>query len=452
MKGIYVDVLRQYKKFVPPILIGTLISFGGIVLSDTIMITRLGHQYLAATSLANSLFIIFFIFSIGISAAVAPVISKSFAQNGIIEATKILKNTLVLNMIIGIILYLCMIAIYYNLHIFKQSKSIIDISRSYMCIIAVSILPNCCRDILKKYIEGTGKPYVTMTGSIMAFFVNMIFNYILIYGKFGFPALGIHGAAWATLIARSADTLLMAFYTFIILKREKIIEQFIKIRISLKEIIKLAKICMPSAIQLSLEFVYFAILNVMIGWVGIIPQASHAVLNSLYRVSLIIPLSISIATSIIVGKYLGKQDIQSIKTASILSYFSVILSWFIISVLLYIFVGKILYVYNTNTLITKNVISTIFIFILFFLVDGLNILGSSLLRGLQDNTTSATITSSIQFILGIPLAYFFVFILKENLYGLWMASAVTFSISAAILIVRFKYKIRSLSFHKDMYT
>ncbi len=446
MQSIYVGVLGQYKKFVPPILIGTLISFGGIVLADTIMITRLGHQYLAATSLANSLYTVFFMFSIGISAAVAPVISKSFEQNGIIEASKILKNTLVLNMIIGIILYLCMIVIYSNLHIFKQTKSITDISRSYMCIIAASILPNCCRDILKKYIEGIGKPYVTMTGSITAFFVNIIFNYILIYGKFGFPALGVRGAALATFIARSVDTLLMCFYTFIILKREKLIKQFLKIRISLEKIIKLAKICIPSAIQLSLELAYFAVLNVMIGWVGIIPQASHAILNSLYRVSFIVPLSISIATSIIVGKYLGKRDIQSIKTLSIASYFSVILSWFIISILLYIFVDNILRVYNTNALVTQGVTSTVIIFILFFLVDGLNILGSSLLRGLQDNTISAAITSSIQLILGIPLAYFFAFILKENLYGLWMASSITFSISAVILILRFRYKIGSLSF------
>ncbi len=438
----YREILNEYSNLVPPILISIVIGFAGIAITDTIMVGRLGSEYLASASFANSLYGIFFIFSIGIGVAITPMISAAYSKNNYSEANKVLKHALLLNLAIGFILYLIMLILIYNLNYLKQSPKIINLAKSYMHIIALSIIPNTIKDILKRYIEGMGLPKISMFSSIITFFINIFLNYLLINGKFGFPELKLLGAGIATFIARIVDTSIISFFIFVNLKKKGYLKGFNKIKFTPSKFINLMKICFPSAFQLTLETSFFAILNIMAGWIGIKYQAAHAIAINISRTTFAIPLSISIASSIIIGRYKGKNNLQMLNITGIIAYSMVLIFYLISSIILINYFNNILACYKAE-FIVENIIKLFLpLFIIFQIADGFNVVGVNLLRGLQDTLIPVIITSSIQWIFGISLAYLLAFKMDLQMKGIWIAANFTFIISSFLLSLRFKYQVR----------
>lgn len=438
----YKKVLNEYLNLVPPILVSIAVGFAGIQMADTIMVGRLGSKFLAAASFANSLFGVFFIFSIGIGVAITPMISAAFSKKDFQQSTKILKHGLFLNFIISLILLSLMIILIQNSKYLKQPKEVINLAIPYMYIIAFSIIINCLKDILKRYIEGAGLAKVSMLASIITFFTNVILNYILINGKLGFPELKLIGAGIATFIARLVDTSIIAIYIFYKLKKKGYIKDFMHIKLLKSKFTELLKICLPSAFQLTLEVGFFAVLNIMIGWIGIKYQAAHAIAINISRTSFVVPLSISIAASIIIGRYNGQKNNKMIKITGLIAYFMVFLFYIIISIIIIKYFNNILLAYKAEYIIEKILKMFLPIFILFQIADGFNVVGVNLLRGIQDTFIPVVITSSAQWLFGIPIAYFLSIKMNIGIEGLWLAGFITFVTSAIFLFFRFKYKIK----------
>ncbi|MCP3659299.1 MAG: MATE family efflux transporter [Bacteroidetes bacterium] len=441
----YKTLFIEYLKLAPPILISIAVGFVGIAIADTIMVGQLGSEYLAAASLTNSLYGVFFIFSIGTGVAISPIISSAFGKKKFNEMNEVLKHSILLNLITGIILFLIMISFVWNVNYLKQSQQVLNLAKPYMFIIALSIFPNSLKDILKRYIEGIGLAKISMVASIITFFTNLILNYILINGKFGFPELKLIGAGLATLIARIVDTSIISIFIVIRLKSKGYLKNFNTIKFQKAIFLKLSRICFPSGFQLTFEMGFFGILNIMVGWLGIKYLAAHAIAMNISRITFVIPLSISIASSILIGKFKGKNDFRMVNKTGFLAY-SIILCFYIF--IFFIFFNSfdhILKIYKAEYQVEQIIKSFLHFFIIFQIADGINVVGVNLLRGMQDTLIPVVITSTIQWVFGLSAAYILSSYFNMNIKGIYLAAALTFCISGLSLFLRFRSNYKKIN-------
>ncbi len=440
----YKHILSKYSKLVPPLLISFLIGFVGIAMADTLMVGRLGSKFLAAASLSNSICSIFFLFSIGVAVGMTPMFAAAVSKKNYIKSTKVLKHGLILNALIGLILYLILYCFILSLKYFNQPQEVIELAKPYLHIVAISLLPNTVKDILRRYIEGLGKAKVSMFFSIIVFLTNVVLNYILINGKLGVPKMYLNGAGWATLVSRIIELILPLVYVFYTLRKKGLIQDFSIIKYSKIYFIKLIRICIPSGFQLTFEIGFLSILNIMAGWIGIISQAAHAISINIIQTILVFPLSIAVASSIIVGHYIGQNNIQMIRKSGIIGYSLTAIFLIFSSLILILFQDSILSWYRPDKEV-EHMVKLIFPAILaFIIVDGANVVGVNLLRGMQDTFIPVVLTSSSQWLFGLPISFILTFQLNWQLKGLWWGASLGFFLSSFLLYLRFFYNTSRL--------
>lgn len=181
--------------------------------ADNIMVGHVGKLPLAAASLGNSLFIIVLVFGLGTSFAISPMAAQAQGENNFPKISAILKHAVVVNSGLGILLASLAIFASYLIPYMNQPPEVAVLAMPYLRVIGISIIPLMVFQAFRQFSEGlsvTIPPMVIIIGTNL---LNILFNYILIYGKFGFPEMGLFGAGLATLLARVVMVLVIVFYT-----------------------------------------------------------------------------------------------------------------------------------------------------------------------------------------------------------------------------------------------
>jgi len=171
-------------------------------LTDTIMVGQLGANSLAAVSLANNIFLIGLVFGLGIAAGITPLAGKDFAGGNRLSATQWFKNGIIMLPAIGIVQALLMVFVIFLMPFMGQPPEVVKLAIPYFLALTASYIPFMFFVVFQRYAEGLGNTRIAMVITISINILNIILNYLLIYGKFGFPAWGVLGAGVATFIAR----------------------------------------------------------------------------------------------------------------------------------------------------------------------------------------------------------------------------------------------------------
>jgi len=251
------------------------------------------------------------------------------------------------------------------------------------------------------------------------------------------PKMNLNGAGLATLIARIIELLLPTYYVFIVLRKKSLVINFKKIKLSLKYFSKMIKICVPSGAQLTLEVGFLSVLNIMAGWLGVFPQAAHAISINILQTIFVFPLAIAVSSSIIVGHFMGKNQISMIRKTGIVSYI-LALTFFLINITIMCLYNKqIISWYNASPQVTSLVRIIVPVIIMLQIVDGINIIGVNILRGMQDTLIPVIITSLSHWGIGFPLSYILAFKFNLKLSGIWWGAVISFSISSLLVYIRF---------------
>jgi len=267
--------------------------------------------------------------------------------------------------------------------------------------------------------------------------INIVLNYFMIFGNFGFPQLGLQGAGIATLISRG----LMALFMIIMFKKHSKINQYVthfwKSKISKPTIKELLSIGIPSGLQFSFEVSAFTVAAIMIGWIGSASLAAHQIAISLATISYMMATGLSTAATIRVGNQLGKKDYKTLKEAVFSIFFMVVvfeLIWTIIFVLGKDFLPT-LYINDIEVL---SIASKLMILAAIFqLSDGLQVVGLGALRGLHDTKTPTLYTLIAYWVVGLPFGYFLTFKLNFGAEGIWVGLIIGLTITALGLFFRF---------------
>ena len=295
---------------------------------DNIMVGQLGTAELAAVSLGNSFMFIAMSIGIGFSTAITPLIAEADSSDNLQQARSAYKHGLFLCTTLGILLFLM---VYFSkplMCLMNQPEEVVALAIPYLDLVAFSLIPLVIFQAIKQFSDGMSMTKYPMYATILANIVNVALNYVLIFGKFGFPELGIVGAAYGTLASR----IIMVLYLGILLRYKKRsarivknIKIFVLEGLMIKRIINLGSL---SAMQMFFEVAIFTSAIWLSGLLGKNPQAANQIALNLSSMTFMVAMGLSVASMIRVGNQKGLQNFKELRRIA----FSIFLLGFLFAV------------------------------------------------------------------------------------------------------------------------
>ncbi|MCB9211206.1 MAG: MATE family efflux transporter [Ignavibacteriales bacterium] len=428
-------------KLAIPVSIGQL---GHIMLGvvDSFMVGKLGAEPLAAAALANGLFFLVMVLGIGMSHAITALVAIAKGENKNEECGIIVRQGLIVNLIFGLILtlatyFLAKIVIYLN-----QEPLVAQLTESYLSILSISIVPFMLFQTYRQFVEGLSDTKTPMYIAIFANIVNAFSNWVLIFGNLGFPALGLDGAGFATLMTRTFMGLIMML---IVLKsvKYKDYDPTLNFRsINWKMMKKIIRVGFPSGLSYSFEVGAFSFASIIIGWLGSEYLAAHQIAINLASISYMVVLGISSAATIRVGNAFGERNLINIKLAG---YSSIFLGFLFMSFtgIMFILLNEFLpSLYINDFKVVEIAASLLIIAALFQLSDGIQAVGLGVLKGLTDVKIPMAITLFAYWIIALPIGYILGFYFEMNIIGIWLGLLLGLTVAAFLFVLRFSHKLK----------
>jgi len=321
---------------------------------------------------------------------------------------------------------------------FGQEKSVVEAARPYLWIICSSIIPMMVFQSFRQYSEGLSNTFTPMVVSIIGNLFNVGLNYILIYGKLGFPAMGLNGAGFASLISRMVMLGIMIYMT-------RRMWMGIVLQFSKSIIKQQFNLGIPLGFQYVFEIGAFAFASIMIGWIGAEELAAHQIAISMVAVTYMAATGIATAASVRVGNQLGRKDRSNLRIAGFSSFGLAGVFMAFCGILFIVFRNWLPQLYIEDVEVTSIASNLLIIGAAFQLSDGLQAVGLGVLRGLRDVRVPTLVTFISYWVVSIPLAYLFGFVLEMGIYGVWYA--ILFGLTMAGVLHVWRFHKLSKSFH-----
>lgn len=411
-------------------------------LFDTIIVGKLlGGNALASVSLGNALFLSIFVFALGISFAIPPLISEAHSQKNHSEINKIFRHGFVLNLVVGTALMLLMYFSTPLLYHMDQPVEIIPDTIKFLKIMSLSMLPFMVFQTFREVSEGLSYTIGVTKATIIANLINIALNYIFIKGLFGISPMGVEGSATATLISR----VFMTIFLYLVLIREPKTKRYMKefsLKITgfTKEMFsKLFKLGIPTAMQMFFEVTAFAGAAFICGLISAKDIASHQIALSMASFTFNLCIGFSVASTVMIGNKLGEENFTDLKKIGI-NNLKIVFLFMMLCGLFFIVFRNVLPEYFTkeeDQAVIALASQLLIVASLFQLSDGVQVVALGCLRGIQDVKIPSIITFIAYWIITIPLGYFLCVTLKMGALGMWIALGLGLTISAFLLVNRF---------------
>jgi MATE family multidrug resistance protein len=443
-------MFREYLPFYKrnlKVAIPVMLSQAGQVLVqqvDNMMVGSVGTVELAAAAFANSIFILGLVFGMGITFGLTPLVGHAFAKNNQKEAGELLHNSFNTNLIFTVLLTIVMWVISYFFDSMGQTAEVVELSVSYYRILVISFIPFMLFFTFKQFAEGLAETKHAMVITLIANVINIALNFVLIFGKFGMPALGLDGAGYATLISRAFMPLLF-LYIFIKKDRFHIYYQIArKARPNWEKVKQLMHVGIPIATQIILEVAAFALSGIMMGWLGVIPLAAHQIAIGLASVTFMIVTGIGSGTTIRVSHQFSLKDYKSMRMAANASIHMVIVIMSFTAIMFAVLRFQMPLLYTNDMDVIALASQLLILAAIFQLFDGLQVVLLSILRGVAD-VKSSMLYALIAYIgINIPLSYVLAFTLNMGPMGIWIGFVFGIGIASLLFYLRIRKIYRRL--------
>ncbi len=432
----YKSDFRLNLKLALPIMAGQLGQIT-VYLADNLMVGRLGAEALASVSLAIAIIAVPIVIGMGIAVALPTLISEAEGAGESKKISQYFKHSLVVNLAIGLVSCgLILIGLPLLGHL-GQDPGVVELAKTYTAISALGMIPMMIFMTFRGFSDGMSETKPPMVAMLLGNVLNIVLNYFLIFGKFGFPALGVEGAALASLISRIA----MIVFIIIILLQWKNLWSHIKAcnfkKYQKKMFAKIFELGIPSSLQYFFEISAFSGAALIMGMVSKNAQAAHQISINLSSITFMICSGLAMAATIRVGNQLGKRDYNALRNAGLSAFIQVTLIMAICSLIFVLFRAYLPLLYIDDVEVVK-IASLLLIFAAIFQIpDGLQVTALSALRGLQDVKIPTYITFFSYYLVGIPTSYFSAIEFGLGAPGVWLGLLVGLFLSASLLIYRF---------------
>ncbi len=413
-----------------------------VSLVDNMMVGHVGTTELAASSFANNVFMLGMFFGMGITFGITPLVGNSFGNGKIDEVVVWLKNGIFTHLSAAFVLWLVMFGVYFVLPLLGQPAEVTELAKPYFLLLCASYVPFMLFFSFKQFLEGIGNTKIAMHITIAANLINIFFNYLLIYGKFGFPEMGLNGAGVGTLISRFAMPVLFVFY---IVKNPGLKRYFVLAHIEVfdrQKIISILKIGIPIAFQIIVEGIAFSIGAIMMGWLGKVPLAAHQVAIGLASFTYMISLGVSQANTIRVSHQMGVKDYKALKMAAFASTQLVLMFMSLMGVVFILGRNILPFLFTVDPEVIGIASGLLIIAAIFQVFDGLQVVMLSTLRGMADVKLPMFIAFFAYLFLGIPTSYFLAFKLMMGPQGIWYGYLIGLGTAGILFYLRFQHNLK----------
>ncbi|RFZ84730.1 MATE family efflux transporter [Mucilaginibacter terrenus] len=411
-----------------------------VQLSDTIIIGHFaGTTSLAAVSLVISIFIVPMVLGIGISYGITPLIAQHNGRQNYDECGRLLSNTLLLNVIAGIILF-CLG--YYGVMLFidklHQAPAVVAEAKPFLFMLCLSLIPMLIFNGFKQFAEGLGFTKQAMQITIWGNVLNILVGIILVKGMFGIPPQGIKGVGYSTMLDRVLMAIVMGFYVMRSPLFKKYLENFAVSNFEWDRIIQLVKIGAPVAMQYVFEVSAFGGAAIMIGTIGLKQQAAHQVAISLASTTYMMAAGISAAASIRSGNYFGAGDHAKLRLSAISNYHIVIAFMCFTAVIFTAFNQWLPYIYTSDITVVSIAAQLLIVAAFFQLFDGAQVVGLGILRGMGDVNVPTILTFLSYWVIGLPIGYLVGIHFNYGVIGVWFGLVCGLMSASIMLFFRFQ--------------
>ena len=434
-------------KLSTPVILG-LLGHTLVGMIDNIMVGKLDPINLAAVSLGNSYIFVAMSLGIGFSAAITPIVAEAHSERNNEKLKTSFINGFILCLFLGIFLYGSILLLKGTLIYLDQPQEVVRLALPYIDIVAISLIPLLLFQALKQFVDGLSKTIYPMYATVLANIINVIINYILIFGMLGFPKLGIIGAAIGTLISRF---IMFSFLFYMLMNKEIIydyisdLKSFVYNRFMIKKILSLG---FPTSLQMFFEVGLFTSAIWLSGLLGEIPQSANQIVLNISSMTFMVASGLSVSAAIRAGNLKGLKNYKELERISLSILLLGICFASIFSLVIYLLRDYLPYIYidiNNQENYFENIrivsiASKLFIIVAIFqLVDSAQVIVLGTLRGMQDVKIPTIIVFIAYWIIGFPIS----FILgDESLMaesGIWIGLLSGLTFSSLFLYLRFLY-------------
>ena len=424
-----------------PIVLG---NVGQILIGvvDTMMVGRVGITELGACSFVSNLMMVPLVVAMGLLAAVPVLVSQAKGRGNRFDVQGHFSHSLALTLVVSSLVVLALLVNYRWLGHYGQVADVVVASKGYYLLIVASLVPAFIFQCVKGFSEGLGRanaPMVILVGSIG---LNVVLNWLLIFGHWGFPEMGLLGAGWATLIARICSAVGLFLYVLAVRSYRDHVPQRWLAGLRWGGIGSVLKLGVPAAIQNLFEVGAFASSGIIIGWLGVIPLAAHQVAISWAALAFMIPLGISVAVGIRVGDAFGRGAVSEIRRIGFVTIGFVGVQT-VVSALLFLVGGTFLASLFVKDAVVVEMAGRILVVVgLFQIVDGAQVICVGTLRGMSDVYVNLVVGFFAYWVIALPIGYLLAIPYGFGAVGMWSGLAIGLGIAAIFLCWRLAWLTR----------
>lgn len=424
-----------------------------VQIADNIMVGHVGTAQLAGVSFANALFMIAMVTLIGFSQGLTPLVGQSIGKGESGEAAGYLRNSIVLNAIAYSIIFLILTGVLALMPRMGQDPEVLVYARQYFSINMFSLIPMLFFFTSRFFAEGVGNTSYAMWITVIANMMNILLNWILIFGHFGLPALGVRGAALSTLISRIFTAGVFAAILF----RAEVFRKFTvqafgsgtmvpegKVRLSWHRMGEILRLSIPIAFSSMLEVTAFSFAAIMVGWMGKTELAAHQVANNLGQLSFLIATGVGAAATIRVSHQYGAGRYHETLMAGLAAIHMAVM-YMCTCGTLFLSLRHLLPAVYTNDLEVISIASRLIVVLAMYqVVDAIQLTSISALRGLKDTKVPMIYAAVAYYGVAIPSGYLLGFTLGIGPAGVWYGLLAGLSVAAVLYYTRFRRKCAAM--------
>ena len=414
-------------------------------LFDSIMVGHYGTADLAAVSFSNALFFTVMVFAMGALMAVTPLVGYAVGAGESKEhISGLLANGMIFTLLVTILALVLLVPCIPLLHRFGQEEDVVLAARPYFTLIVLSIVPFLFFCLCKQFLEGLGNTTVAMVITVACNLLNILLNYVFIFGHWGIRPMGAEGAGLATLIARTLTA--VCFVVVILMRRDwRLYLTLIQCRMfRWHELRPFIRIGVPIGFQSFVEAFLFTASFVIIGWISKESLAAHHIANQMADMTFMLAMGIGSATTIRVSHQLGKGDLPAVRMASRASVHLCLMMNTIGALVMITLRNYLPYVFTSDPEVISIASTLILIAGLLQYADGLQCIGGAMLRGIQDVRVPMRIAYIAYLVVALPLGIVLTFPMGLGAKGMWIAFVIGLAIPAVCFHIRFQRQMGRL--------
>lgn len=425
-----------------PIVLG---QVGNIVLgfADTLMVGHHSMQELAAASLVNTVFMLFVIFAMGFSYGLTPIVGNLFGRGETGAIGGKLRNAVAANLMLSAILVAVLLLLYFNLHRLGQPEELLPLIRPYLLVNIVSLPFLCCLNAFKQFYDAIGHTrtpmYVLLGGNLM----NILGNWLLIYGVGPMPEMGLFGAGVSTFISRVAMMAAFVWLFFGLRRYGEYRRGLVRSEVNKADFGKVNALGWPLALQMGMETAAFSLTAIFVGWIGTTALAAHQVMITVSQLFYMVYYGFAAAVAVRVSYFSGQRDIESVRRVTMAGFHIILFVAFVVSVPIFFLRGTISLWFTDSREVCLLVSQTVIPLIVYQFGDGLQCAFANALRGLQCVKPMMRVAFFSYFVVSLPLSWGLGIGMGYGLEGIWWAFPVCLTTAGVLYCAVFRKATRA---------